>query len=32
MDFSVPADHRIKSKESGKKYKYQYLARDLKNL
>ena len=30
MDFAVPADHRIKLKESEKKDKYQPLARELK--
>ncbi len=32
MDFAVPADHRIKLKESEKKYKYFDLARELKKL
>ena len=32
MDFSVPADHRIKLKESKKKDKYLELARELKKL
>ena len=32
MDFSVPADHRIKLKESEKKDKYLDLARELKKL
>ena len=30
VDFTVPADHRIKLKESEKKDKYQDLARELK--
>ena len=30
MDFAVPADHRIKLKESEKKYKYVDIARELK--
>ena len=30
MDFAVPADHRIKLKESEKKDKYLDLARELK--
>ena len=30
VDFAVPADHRIKPKESEKKYKYLDLARELK--
>ena len=30
MDFAVPADHRIKLKESEKKDKYEDLARELK--
>ena len=30
MDFSVPADHRVKLKESEKKDKYLDLARELK--
>ena len=30
MDFSVPADHRIKLKESEKKYKFLELTRELK--
>ena len=30
MDFAVPADHRVKLKESEKKDKYLDLARDLK--
>ena len=30
MNFGVPADHRIKLKESGKKDKYLDLARELK--
>ena len=32
MDFSVPADHRIKFKVSEKKDKYLDLARELKKL
>ena len=32
MDFAIPADHRIKLKESEKKNKYQDLARELKKL
>ena len=32
MDFAVPADHRIKLKESEKKDKYLDLARELKKL
>ena len=32
MDFGVPADHRVKLKESEKKDKYLDLARELKNL
>ena len=32
MDFAVPADHRVKLKESKKKDKYQDLARELKKL
>ena len=32
MDFTVPADHRIKLKESEKKDKYLDLARKLKKL
>ena len=31
VDFAVPADHRIKLKECGKKDKYFDLARELKN-
>ena len=31
VDFAVPADHRIKLKESEKKDKYLDLARELKN-
>ena len=31
-DFAVPADHRIKLKESEKKDKYLNLARELKKL
>ena len=30
MDFAVPADHRVKLKESEKKNKYLDLARELK--
>ena len=32
MEFAVPADHRVKLKESEKKNKYLYLARKLKKL
>ena len=32
VDFAVPADHRIKLKECGKKDKYLHLARELKML
>ena len=32
VDFAVPADHRINLKESEKKDKYLYLARELKKL
>ena len=32
MDFVVPADHRVKSKESEKKNKYRDLTRKLKKL
>ena len=32
MNFAVPADHRIKLKESVKKDKYLELARELKKL
>ena len=32
MDFAVPADHRLKLKESEKKNKYHNLARELKRL
>ena len=32
MDFAVPADHRVKLKESEKKDKYLDLARKLKKL
>ena len=32
MDFAVPADLRVKLKESEKKDKYRDLARELKNL
>ena len=31
-DFAVPADHRIKLKESEKKHRYLDLARELKKL
>ena len=31
MDFGVPADHRVKLKESEKKDTYLDLARELKN-
>ena len=31
MDFAVPADHRVKLKESEKRDKYLDLARELKN-
>ena len=30
VDFVIPADHRILSKESEKRYKYLYFARELK--
>ena len=30
MDFAILADHRVKLKESEKRYKYQDLARELK--
>ena len=30
VDFAVPADHRVKLKESEKKDKYLHLARELK--
>ena len=30
MDFAVPADHRVKLRESENKFKYQDLARELK--
>ena len=30
MDFAVPADHRVKLKESKKRYKYVDLAREPK--
>ena len=30
IDFAIPADHRIKPKESEKKDKYRELARQLK--
>ena len=30
VDFTVPADHRIKLKECEKKYKYLDIARELK--
>ena len=32
VDFTIPADHRIKLKESEKKDKYLDLARELKKL
>ena len=32
VDFTIPADHRIKLKECEKKYKYLDLARELKKL
>ena len=32
MDFAVPADHRVKSKENEKKDKYFDIARELKKL
>ena len=32
MDFNVPADHRVKLKESEKKDKYLDLAREFKKL
>ena len=32
VDFAVPVDHRVKLKESEKRDKYLYLARDLKEL
>ena len=32
MNFAVPADHRIRLKESKKKDKYLHLARELKKL
>ena len=32
MDFAVPADHRVKLKESDKKDKYLDLVRELKKL
>ena len=32
MDFAVPADHRVKLKESEKKDKYMDLAQELKKL
>ena len=31
VDFTIPADHRVKLKESEKKAKYLDLARELKN-
>ena len=31
MDFAVPPDHRVNLKESEKRDKYLYLARELKN-
>ena len=32
MDFAVPADHRVKLKESKKRDKYLHLAMELKKL
>ena len=32
VNFAVPADHRIKLKDSKKKDKYHDLARELKNM
>ena len=32
VDFAVPADHRVKLKESEKKYKYLDLAREFKKM
>ena len=32
MDFAVPADHRVKLKESKKREKYLDLARELKKM
>ena len=32
VDFAIPADHRVKLKESEKKDKYLDLARELKKL
>ena len=32
MDFAIPADHRVKLKESKKRDKYLNLARELKKL
>ena len=32
MDFAIPADHRVKQKESRKRDKYLDLARELKKL
>ena len=32
VNFAVPADHRVKLKESEKRVKYLDLARELKNL
>ena len=32
MDFAVPADHRVKLKESEKRDEYLYHARELKKL
>ena len=32
VDFTVPADHRVKLKESEKRVKYQDIARELKRL
>ena len=30
LDFTIPADHRMKTKENQKRYKYLDLARELK--
>ena len=32
LDFAVPIDHRLKLKESEKKYNYLYVARELKKM
>ena len=32
MDFAVPADHRVKSKESEKRYKYLTLLENRKTM